>query len=78
MPKTKLSTTDLRTIMGWIRDYCDPATAPKTPEEMKKLIEDMYEDSEVSDIKEVEQFFNEQYDYDTYLEEKAEYSFNDL
>jgi hypothetical protein len=77
MAKPKLSTTDLRVAMGWIRDYCDPATAPKTPEEMKALVEDMYE-VEVTNIQDIEEYFNEKYDYDTYMEEKAEYSFNDL
>lgn len=77
MAKPKLSTIDLRVAMGWIRDYCDPATAPKTPEEMKSLIEDMYE-VEVTNIQDVEEYFNEKYDYDTYIEEKAEFSYNDL
>lgn len=76
MAKPKLSTTDLRVAMGWIRDYCDTATAPKTPEEMKALIEDMYE-VEVTNIQDLEEYFNEKYDYDTYIEEKAEFSYND-
>jgi hypothetical protein len=40
---------------------------------MKKLIEDIWDESEVQDLKDVEAFFQEQYDYDTYIEEKAEY-----
>ena len=71
--KHKLTTNELRTAMGWIRDYCDSATAPQTPEEMKALIEDIWDENEVGDLKDVEAFFQEQYDYDTYIEEKAEY-----
>lgn len=70
--KPKLSTQDLRIAMGWVRDYCDDANAPKTPEEMKQLIEDIYE-VEVDNLSDIQQFFNEQYDYEGYIEERVEH-----
>ena len=70
--KPKVTTSDLRVFMGWIKDYCDSATAPKTPEEMKKLVEEMYE-VEVDDISDIQQFFDEQYDYEGFVGERVYY-----
>lgn len=68
MPE-KISTTNLRVAMGWIRDYTLPEFHPKTPEEMKELIEQIYE-VEVEDISVIVTYFEEKYDYEGYIGEK--------
>ena len=70
--KPKLSRTDLRIAMGWIRDYNDPAFSPKTPLEMKKLVEDMWE-VEIEDIADVEEFFTDVEIYEDYEYDRDKY-----
>ena len=44
MRKLIMSEIDVKNVIIWIRDYFDVGFQPETPEQLKKLIEDLYED----------------------------------
>lgn len=63
---------DLRVAIGWVFDYCQQGTEPKTVEETKKLIEDIWE-KKVTDVTPIEEYFKDKELFDDYLIDREEY-----
>jgi hypothetical protein len=66
-----LTAVDLYTAIRWVFDYCQKGTEPKTVEETKKTIEDIWEAKILdSDIHIIEEYFQDKELFMDHLIEK--------